>query len=121
MGLGLLDGLWMRPSRADYTPRETEGKERRREMGARRHRVDTKLTLNRYNSLAGFLPGDPGAFFTGFGQANSDGLLAAFHASALAAFAGTERAAFSSAHGARDVFPAPPLYLRREPDLLSAM
>ena len=77
-------------------------------MGARRHRVDTTLTLNRFNSLAGFLPGHPGAFFASFGQADSDGLLPAFHASALAAFAGTERAAFSSAHGARDAFTCSP-------------
>lgn len=73
-------------------------------MSERRHRVDTTLTLSRFNSLAGFLPGYPGAFFASFGQADSDGLLAAFHAPALAAFAGTERAAFSSAHGARDGF-----------------
>lgn len=41
-----------------------------------------------------------GAFFARFGQA--DGLLAALYAPALAAFAGTQGPALSSAHGAGD-------------------
>ena len=53
--------------------------------------------------LAGFSFGrHPGAFFASFGEPNSNRLLAALHAAAFASFAGAERAAFSSAHGAGD-------------------
>ena len=38
--------------------------------------------------LAGFFCGDFDAFFSGFGEANGDGLLAAFYGAALATFSG---------------------------------
>ena len=56
--------------------------------GARRQ--DTCVTFDRESlkCLTGFFPGDLGAFFTRLGKPDSDGLLAALYAPALATLAG---------------------------------
>ena len=56
----------------------------------------------------GFLTRDLGTFFSRFGEADGDGLLATLYAPALATFAGAKSAALSSAHSAGNSFARPP-------------
>src|SRR6266849_7286252 len=63
-----------------------------------------RLTATRSVRLTRFFPRDLGAFFSRFGEADGDGLLAAGYAPALAAFARPQSAAFPSADSASDRF-----------------
>jgi hypothetical protein len=73
---------------------------------------------NERTALAGFFSGDLGAFLARFGEPDSNRLLAAFYATALA---GAQGPALSWRMALATVLLAPLLYLRRDADFLAAI